>query len=228
METTRDTFAPVHHIEISQQEIDGMFHRMTDLYEARKGLADGFGHEERMIELEAIRDGILSELLEHNPQEAITEVVHSLRLLYENRSVTAEYDNATVTSFATRNKSNQWLDDRFDIIEYHNGETAIFSSFLPYPGTGSAVYVNGDTVETYTLAPPSYRIPRYEDDGSLRPHEETLRTFYMRTLSTAGFVLDRRLRDPEAADLADAEAKAMLIAADANGERSVTQLRPHP
>lgn len=228
MHQKHDTLTSVRDSELSKNDIDTMFEHMTDLYETRKELADGFGPESRKLELQAIRDGILAELLEHRPEEAISEVVHTLALLYENRSVVTEYDDATVTTFATRDKSNKLLDDRFEVITYHDGKVVLYCSFISYPGSGEAVSVSGEEVGTYTLVLPSYKIPRFEDDGSHSPHQETLRTFYLRSLSTAGFVLNRRLHDPEEADRADMEAKAMLIAHDTYQPRTAAEAMPRP
>jgi hypothetical protein len=215
--------------ELTQDEINQTFAAMLTRMEGLAAL-------ERQValtptdpyELEAIRDGILGELLEKNPHEAIVEVVQSLAMLYEERFVTTEHDDRTVTRFATRdNQNNERLDDFYTIIQHRNGVLEISAACLPFVNMGSQVRVHDTHVRTSTMVG-SYDIGtnpvEVRHDGSLNTHQQILREFYLRALSTAGIVLERRLRDPEAAHEADNQARAMLESRIASGEPLVANL----
>lgn len=217
MNTQVETLSRVSDTELTQGEVDerfsSMFDHMEELYRAETTLDDSTSLH--AIELESIRDGILGELLERNPHEAIAELVQSLALLYEGRTVEYRQGDATVQSFATRDKSDEWLDNQFNVIRHDSGDVELWASSLSFPDMGLAVSSYNDEVRTFTLVK-SYTIPNNPNaktpDGSPTTHERILRDFYLQTLSTAGYVLHRRQTDPESADRADIKAKAMLEA----------------
>ncbi len=199
-------------IELSQETVDErfkeMFARMENLYELETS-------ETSQTELEASRDAILGELLESDPSDAIDYVVRSLALLYEDRTIEYRQGDAVITSFATRETSNQRLDDHFEVIRHDSGAVDIRASCMAFEDMGFTVFRSADgVVSTYTTIG-SYNIPAGEStkapDGSQRVHERILRDFYLQTLSTAGHVLHRRETDPGAAIWADNQAKAMLL-----------------
>ncbi len=217
METKIDTLSKVSSTELTQEEVDerfaAMVTRMEDLYALEQAPAKQLPVTE--LELEAIRDGILGELLERNPHEAIAEIVQSVAMLYEGRTVESRRGDTTVTSFATRDTTNQRLDDHFEIIRHDNGTIDIRASCMAFDNMGFIVYSHDEDVHTYT-AIGQYKIPTDRTakraNGSANTHERILRDFYLQTLSTAGYVLHRRETDPEAADKADTQAKVMLLA----------------
>lgn len=218
MKTQLETLSRVSDTELTQGEVDkrfdAMFDHMEELYRVETSL-DHTTASMHANELESIRNGILGELLDRNPHEAIAELVQSLALLYEGRTVDYRQGEATVQSFATRDTSNEWLDDHFDVIRHDSGDVELRASCRSSPDMGLAVQSYNDEVQTYTLVQ-SYKIPSDRNaktpDGSPTTHERILRDFYLRTLSTAGYVLHRRQTDPEGADRADEQAKLMLEA----------------
>ena len=123
----------------SQAEIDEIFAkmvvRMNELYALDKQLETGdrtvpFDYPDRIAELEAIRDGILGELLERTPHESIAEVVQSLAMVYDNRIVRTEQAESTTSSFATRESSrNTQLDSIVDMVVHDDDSTDILAEF---------------------------------------------------------------------------------------------------
>jgi hypothetical protein len=218
MKTQLEIPSVVSHTELTQGEVDErfntMFDHMEEFYRVETALEEA-PTSTRHIELEAIRDGILGELLERNPHEAIAELVHSVALLYEGRTIEYRQGDAVVRSFATRDASNQRLDDHFEMISHDNGDLEMKASCMAFADMGFSVRSYNDQVRTYTEVG-TYKIPNNSTekrpDGSLNTHERILRDFYLQTLSTAGHVLHRRQTDPEGADRADAQARAMLLA----------------
>jgi hypothetical protein len=208
----------------SQERIDEIFAemvvRMNDLYALERQLdtqdrTGPFSYPDRIAELEAIRDGILGELLERSPHEAIAEVVQSLALVYEQRIVQSERDGSTVFSFATRQSSqNAQLDSIVDMVVHDDNSTDILAEYARDGGYGYKVHVYGDMVRTYTAVPGYPTIPtnphEVTPDGSPNAHQRILREFYLHTLSTAGVAINRRQTQPEIADQADTSARAML------------------
>ena len=200
---------------LTQHEVDetfaAMFTRMEELYR--------LDHDQAILapkpyELEAIRDGILGELLEKAPHEAVAEVVQSLAVLYQDRTIESEQDGRRTMQFATRDdKDPSRLDDYYEVTEHPDGTIELSATLLGHPDMGTRVRVSDTHVRTYTKWH-SYEIATNpvdkRRDGSLNTHERILREFYLQALSTAGLVLHRRENDPEAAASADRAAYEML------------------
>ncbi len=200
---------------LTQREVDQLFanmvERMNKLAELSEDIDAGF-FDGREQELEAIRDGILGELLEKNPHEAISEVVHSLSLLYEDRTIRS-FDGKT-RQFATRdNSTNTWLDDHYLLHEQPDGTMQVAAEYRDFTDMGYGVLVEGEAVMVYTVVS-GYRIPadphHMTPDGSENHYHRTLREFYLRALSTASVVVNRRALDPIAAGEADVAALTLL------------------
>ena len=208
----------------TQERIDDVFAemvvRMNDLYALEQQLdtkdrSGPFEYPDRITELEAIRDGILGELLERNPNEAIAEVVQSLALLYEQRMVRSDRADTTVFSFATREGSqDSQLNTIVDMVVHEDDSTDILAEFNRDSDYSYKVHVHGDSVRTYTGVPGYPMIPTNPNavtpDGSLNTHNRILREFYVHALSTAGIAVNRRETSPADADAADASARVML------------------
>ncbi len=205
----------------TQEEVDAVFEtmvaRMSDLCALEREIEAhpaAFSSGDRKLELESIRDGILGELLEQDPHESIAEVVHSLALVYEGRTIETQLEDATVLSFATREGSrDDQLNSVFDVFVREEG-VDVYTEFAREGGMSYGIRTEGDRVGAYVNVG-TYEIPTdpyaVGANGGPNKYQEILRDFYLHALTTAGIAISRRQQDVAGADQADASAYAMLL-----------------
>lgn len=199
--------------KVPQTQVDTVFYEMVDRMEGLRALS--YRPDTERVLLEAQRDAILGELLEKNPHEAVGEIMHALSLLYRDRSITTYEGTMEITEFATRDASNQRLDDHFTILRRDADVVGLIASYTDAPGLGYEVVVEGETVSVNVLHG-SYRVPMnphdIRTDGASNSYTSALRDFYLRSLTTAATVHERDTNDPVEARRANLAARAMLVA----------------
>ena len=188
--------------ELPDEVVDMLFAKMAALAELE---------ETQLSDVETLkqqREAIIAELLEKNPHEAISEIVHTLLQLYDGRKETTQLKDGSVVEFATRDKTNQRLDDHFLIYRDNDGNVVeLAAEFMDFDNMGYEVRVRDDRVEALLAMKPGYRVNL--TPGTER-YSEVIREFYMRSLTTAGIVRKRIEMDFDGAVSADSKAKQML------------------
>jgi hypothetical protein len=171
--------------------------------------------EELVVERQhETRNGLMEELLQ-NPHEALVAEFAYMEQLYSGRMVeTTREDGSPELQFATRtwveddqdqDSGHYKLDDRYSVTTLNSGEILYRIKTMLLPDAGYDVMFTGTDILSVRALNGSYAIPLVPDT-----YKRVCEDIMARTIATAQVVSERRGNDPQAAALADENAKDLL------------------